>query len=511
MSKPVLFDAAGKPLPLLGQAARAVTSSNFDGWSNSVTGYGTDRDKTQYTRYFGVDWLSDAELSSLFHGDAIAQRMVCARPDEMLREGYVVDTKDDGLNLDLRDRGEELDILGKVNEGMRWGRLFGAGAVLLGCDDGRSAAKPLVPEKANDLSYLYVLDKRYIQPLTYYSTPGHPKLGKPETYFVTQPSTYAVQTEPVSIVHETRLVMFGGAPTGLLEREVNQSFDRSVLQAAFDALRSFNTGYKSVEVLLTDGFQAVFKMAGLKEAIAADDFGDIAKRFAAIDRARSVIRAMVVDAGTGNEGEAAEDFTRSNITLAGVPDALDKLILLLAASVKTPVTILMGQSPAGMNATGVSDFRWWYDDLASDQTLRLAPKLRRIYRVMLATKRYASVAKGKQVTITFPPLWTMTPLEAAQTRVQVLTGDNLLVQMQAVQPEKVALTRCQPDGAQRELVFTPEERKQYEDALKAEQELMVEQAGKPEEPPAPPGGGFGGGFGGGGGGPAPPPKAAELS
>ncbi len=38
-----------------------------------------------------------------------------------------------------------------------------------------------------------------------------------------------------------------------------------------------------------------------------------------------------------------------------------------------PVTILMGQSPAGMNATGESDFRWHYDRIKSRQTLHIAP------------------------------------------------------------------------------------------------------------------------------------------
>jgi uncharacterized protein len=509
MSKSIkLYDARGAELALAAPRARRETR-NFDAWRNPATGFGTSRDKTEFTRYFGPDWLSDAELSNLFHGNAIAARMVCARPDETMREGFSADTGDEGLNEALLEHSEELGVLENFSRGMWWGRLFGGGAVLIGCDDGRSAAKPLQPERANDLSYLRVFDKRYLYPNTWYEEPGHPKLGRPETYYVTNPSMHA-GGEALAIVHETRLITFGGAPTAMLEREINNGWDRSILQGAYEALRSFGVTFKSLEVLLTDGYQAVFKMSGLREALASeDDGGYLQRRMEGLEMGRSTVRAMMVDAGTGAEGEGEESFERNNVTLAGVPDSLDKICIYLAAHVRTPVTILLGQSPAGMNATGESDFRWWYDDIRSDQTLRLAPKLRRLYRVMLSTKRYGR--RDQAVKITFPSLWSQSPKEAAETRKTVLDGDTVAVTSQIWLPEKVALVRSQPGGMQKEITFDAKERKAYEDALKSEQDLLVEEAGEPEPPPAPPGGGFGAPKPNGApkAAPAPPPAAAE--
>src|SRR6187402_2542935 len=118
------------------------------GWSNSQTGFGTSRDKTTYNRYTGGYVLGDEELSVLYHGDDLAALIVDIVPDEMLREGFSVDVGDTEVNADLADEFDQLGIVEKLADAIRWGRLYGGGALLLGADDGRSAATPLMAERA---------------------------------------------------------------------------------------------------------------------------------------------------------------------------------------------------------------------------------------------------------------------------------------------------------------------------------------------------------------------------
>lgn len=464
----------------------------LDSWQNQVTGFGTALDKTTYTTYVGSPLLSDEQLSNLYHGDDLAARMVDIVPDEMMRKGVDVDVGDTKLNTELGDHLEAIALEANFADGWRWGRCFGGAAILLGADDGRPAHLPLKPERAKSLAYLHVLDRRYLWPMTYYREPG-PKMGRPETYLVAPSSAYVDQG--FARVHESRLVLFGGATTAAREREANNTWDLSVLQRAFEALRSFNTGFQSAEQLLTDAHQAVFKMQGLAEAITAQGEEAIRTRIELLNRFRSNIRALVVDAGDPSGGAGAEEFERQSVSFTDIPNMLDRLQLRLAASVMIPVTILMGQSPAGMNATGESDFRWFYDRIASEQTRKATPAIRRIVKVALATKQFAATAKT--VEIKFPPLWTEPPSAVAQTRKALLDGDAVAINAGMLLPEEAALSRFRPDGFAQEIKLTPQAEKAREEALGAELERMQEPedvtelgpdgSPPPGSPPAPPG------------------------
>jgi hypothetical protein len=74
-----------------------------------------------------------------------------------------------------------------------------------------------------------------------------------------------------------------------------------------------------------------------------------------------------------------------------------------------PATRLIGQAPQGMNATGDSDTRNYYDMLASDQkamTAETAP-------LDTALIRSATGNRDKSIHYTWNPLWQMTPAEKA--------------------------------------------------------------------------------------------------
>lgn len=475
-------ERGAKVMGALGRFKEEVRT-RLDAWTNEVTGFGTARDKTTYGYVVPNRVLADQELSSLYHHDDMAARMVDVVPQEMLREDFAVELGNPDDDSAVADKLESLDARGALGDGVRWGRCYGGSGVILGCDDGQDATKPLRPERAADLDYLHVVDRRFLWPTSWYDEPG-PKLGRPRTFSVGVPGSYGWTQQDV---HESRLVLFGGAPTGALERAQLGGWDLSVLQRAHDVLRSFNVGWKAVETLLTDANQAVFKMSALTDIISSPGGGEelLRQRVQAMDLYRSVMRAIIVDA------DGKESFERQSVSLTDVPATLDKLMLRLSSTVEVPVTILMGQSPAGMNATGDSDFRWFYDRIRSKQQRELTPPIRRIVKTFLATKAGRAAVKNAPRTlgVKYAPLWTETPLAQAQRELAVAQRDAVYINANVLQPDEVALHRFRPEGFQNEIVLRPEAEKARERALAQELEnlaptLPTAAAGADEAAPA---------------------------
>jgi phage-related protein (TIGR01555 family) len=464
--------------------AKTEVLSKFDSWTNSMTGFGTSRDKTTFTRIGGYHRLTDPELSNLYHGDDTAAKIVDLLPQEMMREPFEVDLADHDLNAKVADKLDALCAREHLLGGLRWGRLYGGAAILLGCDDGLPASEPLVPERAKDVSYLFTVDRRYLWPVSFYATPGDPKFGQVERYQVT---VQGFTSDSVVIVHESRLILFGGASTGSQERRVNYGWDHSVLVKVYDVLAAYNDVWQAIRILATDANQAVFSIAGLAEAISGGAKEALESRLRLTDMSRSMLRAVVVDAG--DDVTKPESFQRQSVSFADIPNLLDRWGVRISAAAETPVTLFMGQSPAGLNATGESDFRGFYDRVRSKQHNDLGPKIRRLVEVFLRTKAGGSHKldeNGKldtTIKVTFEPLWTEAPSVEAKRRLDIANADKTYVDAGVVLPEEVALTRFQEDGSFNDGAIQVD-RPTRETVLK--EELLKLKEPEPEPVPPPP-------------------------
>lgn len=98
------------------------------------------------------------------------------------------------------------------------------------------------------------------------------------------------------------------------------------------------------------------------------------------------------------------------MTWAGMPEIIDRYLQLVAGAADIPLTRLLGQAPAGLNATGESDLRNYYDGIAARQANEIRPLLDRIDAVML---RSLFGAMPSDAWYAFAPLWQLTPQDRA--------------------------------------------------------------------------------------------------
>ena len=430
-----LAPAAAPPMPTWSRGS--ARSERADSWSNLVTGLGAASGRLDFT-FLREPRLDDQTLEDMFSDDPYASRIVRAVPEEALRRGFKVRCGDQAAESAIHARLEELNVPSKAAEAWTWARLFGGAVFFVGADDGRDPALPLDAANVWAVRFVTVLDKRELFPTGWYQDPLSPLFGEPELYRFSRVGGVGVDSRTV---HASRLVRFDGALTTRRRRRENNSWCQSELQRIVSKLREFNGNSTATSTLLQDASQAVFKLKNLMDLMAADKQDLVRKRLQLMDMARSAARAIMLDAD-------GEDFSRvESGALTGIADVLDKSFLMLAGAAEIPVTILMGQAPAGLSATGDSDIRWFYDRIQTAQQNILRPRLERVVRLLLLAKngptRGVEPAKW---SIEFESLYQLTELERADLRSKQATVDVQYIQAGVLTPEEVAHNRFRPEG-----------------------------------------------------------------
>lgn len=404
-----------------------------DAWENPLTGLGTSRDKTRHTRWVPGAMLMPEYLDGVYAHNDVAQTIVGAIVDDALREGFEVKQvkkKEEKPDPNAEEKAKEVEeklralcVQEALSEGAKWGRLYGDRSGILLVVKGAGMAEAPLGEGGEILD-LVVVDRRELQPLTWYTNPLEASFGRPETYML-QVTAYGGATAPPIKVHESRLILFRGVKAPKRVKVANDGCDLSVLQAVWDIAKKVEANFDAVCAQLQDMSQGVLKMKGLIEAITAGKSEEISTRIALMDQLRSVVRSLLLDA----DGEEFSYVERA--ALSGIAEILDASWARLAKAADMPVTRLMGISPAGMNATGESDRIFWYDRVRAYQRDVLKP----------ATDKLLKMVAGEGWEICFPDLEKQDPLENAQLQQAQANTDKIYFDIGALTPSEIAKVR----------------------------------------------------------------------
>ena len=131
------------------------------------------------------------------------------------------------------------------------------------------------------------------------------------------------------------------------------------------------------------------------------------RRFWRVMQAQSVLRSnfgmQLVNKG--------DQLHNTQYSFGGLAEVYESMCLNLCGASHYPMTKLFGRSPAGMNATGESDLRNYYDYVDSQREAKLRPVLEKLLPV-LAMSAWGAVPEDLQID--FPPLWAPTAREVAE-------------------------------------------------------------------------------------------------
>jgi phage-related protein (TIGR01555 family) len=116
-----------------------------------------------------------------------------------------------------------------------------------------------------------------------------------------------------------------------------------------------------------------------------------------------------------NKGDAIHN---TQYTFTGIADAYDRMMMAVAGAARIPVTKLFGRSPAGLNATGESDMKNYYDYIDSLRDTVFRAIIERL-PPLLALSAWGEIPDD--LDIDFEPMETEGPVGTADV-VQKKTG-----------------------------------------------------------------------------------------
>lgn len=346
-------------------------TSRLDGFVNTITQLGNAfTDKARANRVQAADPLSDEDLENLYHDDWLSRRIVEAYPAIALRSLSVPKS---ALGAYREINNNEENPAGELLKGLSLGRLFGGAVILLGCKSRAPLEAPL-PEGAR-LEWLDVVPKHQLKAVEIDQDPASASFKRGLVFEIT-----GMHRRSGTVFHRSRAVFCEGltvAGERNARRSVagrNEGFPTwiSVLQPVWDAIAQYDLAWVSVGHLLQESSVGVFGLAGLIDMLATENQNVIEKRLAILSQSRSVAKVIAIDP------EHSESYERENASFADLPLLMAQISQRLAGAADMPATVLFGMSPAGLNATGVSDLEIFYGKADTYRIQSVIPKLNRI-------------------------------------------------------------------------------------------------------------------------------------
>lgn len=421
----------------------AVRPHREDGYVNLLNKYGTKQDNSEAYKFEREPVIPDMQLTGLYEGNGLFSKIIDTPAEEALKHGFDLNLKSDELNAFVEDALDDLEWEEKAATAIKWARLYGGALIVMLIDDGRGLEEPVDWEHIRSIDELRVYERSIVQPdyaSLYQQDYGGKgvgnrvsKFGQPEYYYVS--SIYGSFK-----IHESRCLVFRN---GVLPEQTSNAtylfWGMPEYVRIRRALRETVTAHTDSVKLLERSVQAIYSMKGLASLLTTDDGeNQVLKRLQLVDTSRGLLNSIAID----SEGE---QYDFKTFQFSGVKDVIDATCNMLSALTNIPQTILFGRSPAGMNATGDSDFESYYNFVEKIQRLMLKRNLRTLLDVVFrAGIASGDVAEEPDYKLEFKPLWSLSDTEQAavdQTKAQTALVKaqtaQAYVDMQALDPTEV--------------------------------------------------------------------------
>ena len=316
-------------------------------YQNAVTGLGTlEMDKTEHTLATPYRQANLKELARMKMQDGIANTIVSDIPQVAFMNEPSIIGDDAGIVIKEAYQKGLLEALQMAGEEQR---LTGGAVIITEYDDGTDL-KDAPKERAKITGYRV------------YSS-GEVNLS-PEDFDGDEPKHFRiirldgvekiVNVNRCTVIHGIRLPGVLGSAS-IRER----FFGASALKPVEKALKDLATVTGSIVNMATETGTLLMSLDGLNEMLSKPDSGihDLHQLLSTIKLSMNSMRAAFAGAN--------DKFEILSHNFSGLPETIQKLMILVSAKAKIPMSILFGQTATGLSQTNAGDLKEYAKEIDS--------------------------------------------------------------------------------------------------------------------------------------------------
>jgi phage-related protein (TIGR01555 family) len=436
----------------------------IDSLKNLVANLGTSKDKRSQSEWQRRS-LDQETLSVMYREDWLAGKIVDVPVEDMTRKWRTFDggeTTTDQIK-DLEDAEKDFAVRDSFAEALKWARLYGGAAIIMGIDGAGEMDEPLELERVTEgsLKYILVVDRHdleiKVQNFTY---PDEPDFRKPSFYQLVNGSTQ---------IHHSRVIHFDGLSLPWRERQQENYWGQSILQRVYEAVLNASGISESVNSMTYESKVDVIRVKNLFNELSSKGADAVINRFLAGDQIKSINNMLLLDMDR-------EEYEQKQLQFAGLSDLILRYLNIAAAAADIPATRLLGESAPGLNATGAEQTRQYYDMVSSQQETKLLPALDMFDQVFV---RSILGEYPEELSTSFNSLWQNSDSEQAQIELNRAQADKTHVELGTI----TAMHATKRLKANNTYPIEDDFIMALEEIADAEIELEVEKAGEPPPPP----------------------------
>jgi len=375
-------------------------------------GMGTDNPTTGGNYGFNPISRNRIMLEWMYRGSWVCGLAADLPADDMTRAGVEFTTEMPPDDSEAIERiATALGVMTHVADVVRWSRVYG-GAIGVALIDGQDPSTPLRLDTVGPEGFkgILVLDRWQVEPsVTDLVQEYGPHLGLP--------CFYRVMTNAPALrgrtVHYTRVLFrLVGNPLPYNQAQAENWWGTSVYERLFDRLTAYDSASAGVAQLIYKIYLRTLKVKGLREVVAQGGkaLDGLAAYVENMRRFQGIEGITVID-------QDDEFDVQTHSALSGLDTALLQMGQQMSGALQIPLVRLFGQSPAGLNSTGESDIRTYYDNIAAQQQRHLFEGVQRTYKLIA---RSMGIELPPGFGLKFRDLWQLDAAEKASTAKSVV-------------------------------------------------------------------------------------------
>ena len=411
-----------------------------DGYANAAAFLGEDSPLLSSGTFLRSGLTADPErLTAMYRESWLTMRIIDMPSEDMTRAWYRLSTSlpEEALR-ELSRLEAKHSVKQEITSAIRWARLYGgalAVMVIRGEEDRLDRPLDMDLLLPDCFQGLLVLDRAQgIQPSAeLVQDLDDPDFGLPLSYTVDL-DTEAYRTVTI---HHSRVLRFTGRELPRCEAVRENFWGASEMEHIHDELLKRSAASANIAQLIFQANITTLKMS---------DYGEVLNCGTDQQR-RNVEEAMSLEnrfrTSYGLQLLSKDDSLENHAySFAGLSEIYEQFMMDMSGAAEIPATRLFGRSPQGMNATGESDLRNYYELIAQMQERHLRPALEKLLPVM-AVSCWGFVPKDLEIT--FEPIMTTGPAERAELA-QKLAADVIQAYQSGLLTKEEALAELKTRG-----------------------------------------------------------------